>query len=634
MFLILLPIFGLFLHLIWPFLTLLVRQHVSPLRRLRGPPNPSFFLGNLMEMHDQENTDLIARWEKEYGSVFTYRGFVGGCRLMITDPVAIAHILAHAAETRPGEGAYEKPDFVRDSLATMAAGHEGLVTVEGEQHKRQRKILTPAFSSSHMKSLTPIFWEKAIQLRDVFLFLSQDQTSFTSPPTSPTFSSGTYSSGAASPTGDTPDYPVSQPFHIPFLRQRRVPKNIHTVPSSPVESSLPTPPTSPPAISQTSRGMRIDVLSYLSRATLDVIGLSGFGYNFDSLPHPEELDASGKREGKKDSELAKAFSVIFSSARKFRAMTILQVWFPFLRRFRRNSATMDAARASMEKIGLQLIEERTSKAADKDDSSKDLLSLLIRSNTAEQPSHRMTVQEILCQVGTFIAAGHETTSNALSWTLYALVQNPDKQRRLREELQAVHAEIASSFSQLATGDLAVLNDDAMRETLESAISKAPYLDAVIREALRIHAPVTSTMRVCLKEGGDEIPVTGSWGTVDSSNENKKSAGGYLDKNGVLRDTIRVNKWDIITIPIQAVNKSVALWGEDAALFRPERWENVPPAVKSISGIYSNTLSFLGGSRSCIGYKFALTEMKIFLYVLLKDMEFFIDPSMVIEKKVK
>jgi hypothetical protein len=79
--------------------------------------------------------------------------------------------------------------------------------------------------------------------------------------------------------------------------------------------------------------MRIDVLSYLSRATLDVIGLSGFGYNFDSLPHPEELDASGKREGKKDSELAKAFSVIFSSARKFRAMTILQVWFPFLRRF-------------------------------------------------------------------------------------------------------------------------------------------------------------------------------------------------------------------------------------------------------------------------------------------------------------
>lgn len=136
MFLLFLPIL-LLLYLIWPFLTLLVRQHVSPLRRLRGPVSPSFFLGNLMQMHDQENTDLIATWEKEFGSVFTYRGFVGGCRLMVTDPVAVAHILANAAETHPGQGAYEKPDFVRDSLATMAAGHDGLLTVEGEQHKRQ-----------------------------------------------------------------------------------------------------------------------------------------------------------------------------------------------------------------------------------------------------------------------------------------------------------------------------------------------------------------------------------------------------------------------------------------------------------------------------------------------------------------
>lgn len=53
---------------------------------------------------------------------------------MTTDPVAIAHILGNAYD-------YPKPDFVRDSLATMVAGHEGLLTVEGEAHKRQRKIL-------------------------------------------------------------------------------------------------------------------------------------------------------------------------------------------------------------------------------------------------------------------------------------------------------------------------------------------------------------------------------------------------------------------------------------------------------------------------------------------------------------
>jgi len=49
---------------------------------------------------------------------------------MTTDPVAVAHILGNAYQ-------YPKPDFVRDSLASMAAGREGLLTVEGEDHRRQ-----------------------------------------------------------------------------------------------------------------------------------------------------------------------------------------------------------------------------------------------------------------------------------------------------------------------------------------------------------------------------------------------------------------------------------------------------------------------------------------------------------------
>lgn len=120
----------LFSYAVSGFVLLLVRQHRSPLRALRGPASPSFFMGNLLEMHDQENNDLVARWEADYGSTFVYRGFVGGCRLMTTDPTAVAHILGHAYD-------YPKPDFVRDSLATMAAGHAGLLTVEGEDHRRQ-----------------------------------------------------------------------------------------------------------------------------------------------------------------------------------------------------------------------------------------------------------------------------------------------------------------------------------------------------------------------------------------------------------------------------------------------------------------------------------------------------------------
>lgn len=65
-----------------------------------------------------ENNNLVASWEADYGSSFVYHGFIGGCRLMITDLRAVAHVLSNAYD-------YPKPDFVRDSLATMAAGHDG-----------------------------------------------------------------------------------------------------------------------------------------------------------------------------------------------------------------------------------------------------------------------------------------------------------------------------------------------------------------------------------------------------------------------------------------------------------------------------------------------------------------------------
>lgn len=59
---------------------------------------------------------------------------------------------------------YPKPNFVRDSLREMTGGDEGLLVVEGDVHRRQRKILTPAFSAGHIKSLLPIFWEKGVQV--------------------------------------------------------------------------------------------------------------------------------------------------------------------------------------------------------------------------------------------------------------------------------------------------------------------------------------------------------------------------------------------------------------------------------------------------------------------------------------
>ena len=64
--------------------------------------------------------------------------------------------------------------------------------------------------------------------------------------------------------------------------------------------------------------VRVDILNWLGRATLDVIGLAGFGYAFNSLADDQN-------------DLATAFAEVFSAARKFRFITVLQAWFPILR---------------------------------------------------------------------------------------------------------------------------------------------------------------------------------------------------------------------------------------------------------------------------------------------------------------
>lgn len=108
----------------------------------------------------------------------------------------------------------------------------------------------------------------------------------------------------------------------------------------------------------------------------------------------------------------------------------------------------------------------------------------------------MSTSEILSQISTFIAAGHETTSNALTWCLYALVKHPEAQIKLRQSLRELEAKFAS-----------VVGNSHRSSLLTDAIQKCEYLDWVVRESLRIHAPVTSTMRVCMREGGDNIPVS-------------------------------------------------------------------------------------------------------------------------------
>lgn len=90
-------------------------------------------------------------------------------------------------------------------------------------------------------------------------------------------------------------------------------------------------------------------------------------------------------------------------------------------------------------------------------------------------SQKLSDAEVLAQVTTFMLAGYETSSTALTWTLHLLSENPAVQDKLREELQAV------------------ADDEPSMETLNGL----EYLDAVVRESLRVCAPVAGSESLLL-----------------------------------------------------------------------------------------------------------------------------------------
>jgi len=246
----------------------------------------------------------------------------------------------------------------------------------------------------------------------------------------------------------------------------------------------------------------------------------------------------------------------------------------------------------MRRIGLGLVVEK--KAAilkelngqGKDESGRglhgrDLLSLLLKANMAADEHQRISDDDVLAQVPTFIVAGHETTSVATTWCLFALTQAPDVQRKLREELLTLDTD---------TPDMDELNS-------------LQYLDMVVKETMRVHAPVPDTIRVAARD--DVIPL----GTP------------IVDTRGEMLHSVKIEKGQTFLVPILAINRSKALWGEDAAKFRPERWEKVPESVVGIPGVWSHLMSFLGGPRACIGYRFSLVEMKALIFTLVRAFEF-------------
>jgi len=84
---------------------------------------------------------------------------------------------------------------------------------------------------------------------------------------------------------------------------------------------------------------------------------------------------------------------------------------------------------------------------------------------------------------------------------------------------------------------------------------------------------------------------------------------------------------MVVVGAAAVNRDPVIWGPDADQWIPERWlKPLPETVFGayLPGVYSHMMTYMGGGRSCIGFKFAEMEIKVVLYVLLSRIKF--EPS--------
>jgi cytochrome P450 len=193
---------------------------------------------------------------------------------------------------------------------------------------------------------------------------------------------------------------------------------------------------------------------------------------------------------------------------------------------------------------------------------EDLLARLARAKDPETGAP-MSEKQLVDNLVTFLAAGHETTAKALTWTLYLLARAPQWQERIKAEVNAV-----AGGSPVEAGHLDRLVVTRM----------------VLKEAMRLYPPAPVMTRLA----GETMTLG--------------------------RETVAAGT--LIVIPIFAVHRHRKLW-DDPDRFDPERFT----AAREAGYPRTQFMPFGFGPRTCIGGTFAMMEATAMLATLVRGARF-------------
>lgn len=404
-------------------------------------PRPLPVIGNLLAFR-QDPLSYLQRLQREYGDMVTVH--LGRQPIVVLfRPEYVRYVLVENPRN------FTNREFAGNGSSVL---DEGLLTIDGEKHRQQRRAVQPAFHKKRVESYATVMTQYAEELLKTWH------------------------------AGDT-----------------------------------------------------VDMSRAMQELTLRVVGKCLFNIDLDN-----QLQ-----------EMGKAFTDMLSNqAGLLETLLNMQIDNPLTTYGRR----MNAIR-QLNMLVNTLIAQRRADPGDKG----DVLSMLLTAPDGETPDMVLNDKQVHDHIMTFIAAGHETTANALIWTFYLLSEHPSVREKLLDELRSVLGN--------------------RPPTLED-MSKLTYTDWVITESMRLYPPAWLQGRHAV-EAFD------------------------LGEHRLPADTlVMMTQWVMHRLP--------EIWG-DPEVFRPERWDPVN-GQKVPSGAY---FPFGMGPRICIGMPFAQLEAKLILATILQ-----------------
>ncbi|MEP3476013.1 MAG: cytochrome P450 [Hyphomicrobiales bacterium] len=221
---------------------------------------------------------------------------------------------------------------------------------------------------------------------------------------------------------------------------------------------------------------------------------------------------------------------------------------------------------TMHKMVQEAIDARKKDIANQNEGSDDLIDYMMKAEDA-QTGRKMAPKDLLHNMQFFIVAGHETTALTLAWALYLLANDQEAQEIARSEATSI----------LGRGSQA-------KAASAEDIKKAPYIEQVLQETMRLYPPV-----------------------------------GFLARKAVKADQLydrEIRAGDTMFLNIFSLHRHQDLW-ENPNVFNPNQFtkEKIEQRNKF------QHLPFGAGPRICVGATFAMMQAQIILMTILSRFKF-------------